>query len=451
MKKLLLLTTFLINSSFAEELYQKSYRHFNDGDNFLALDAIAKQYQNQTPQDKVKQYIEKIVRTTGSHYFNTYNDVGLRKFNVETTDLIMAKRNLYLKKYPYALRRLENIKKDHRFYPESLLVKGTVFTMQNDYKKAEEAFKDCQSAANKLIEDNGAKNKIQRYFNYLKDTCSANIARNEFEQENYQKALDWYAKVPKKSFIWPYILLEQAWAHYHLGNYNRALGIIMTYNSPLLESYFMPEAEVLKAQSYFQLCLYDDAEIVIQKYYDVYKERSEALLKVIKNGEKDPFYYFNLMFSPIEQSEKQNPFIRNLITQVSKRIKYNLDLNTLYALTNELKRTKHPQDKLFLTAMQKDLREQMNHFIKVQMYQFINRIHALSEDLFELKLEILSQKRDLIYKNKQLAKDNETRGSLEHAKKKVNEEFWMFKKEFWGDELGDYSFGLKSMCKQKEV
>src|SRR5690606_5011407 len=116
------------------------------------------------------------------------------------------------------------------------------------------AFKDCQSAANKLIEDNGAKNKIQRYFNYLKDTCSANLGRNEFEQENYQKALDWYAKVPKKSFIWPYILLEQAWAHYHLGNYNRALGIIMTYNSPLLESYFMPEAEVLKALSYFQLC-----------------------------------------------------------------------------------------------------------------------------------------------------------------------------------------------------
>src|SRR5690606_2323747 len=122
-------------------------------------------------------------------------------------------------------------------------------------------------------------------------------------------------KVPKTSYIWPYILLEKAWAHYHLENYNRALGILMTYNSPLLESYFMPEAEVLKALSYYKLCLYDDADVVIQRYYDVYKERSASLLKVIRNGENNPFYYFNLMFSPIAESEKKNPFIRNLVTQ----------------------------------------------------------------------------------------------------------------------------------------
>src|SRR5690606_33797011 len=134
--------------------------------------------------EKVQKYIEKIVKITGSYYFNTYNDVELRKFNVPTTDLIMAKRNLYLRKYFHALKRLNGIPKGHRFYPEALMVKGTVFTMQNDYKKAETAFKECQEAAENFIKDNGQKNKIQRYFNYLKDTCSTNLARNEFEQEN---------------------------------------------------------------------------------------------------------------------------------------------------------------------------------------------------------------------------------------------------------------------------
>lgn len=451
MKVFILFFLFFWSSSlYAEELYKKSFRHYKDRDFFLALDTIARQYKYQTPNEKVQMYIEKIVKITGSYYFNTYNDVELRKFNVPTTDLIMAKRNLYLRKYFHAHKRLEGIPKGHRFYPEALLVKGTVFTMENNYEKAEKAFKECQDASENFIKDNGQKNKIQRYFNYLKDTCSTNLARNEFEQGNYEKALYWYEKVPKKSYIWPYLLLEKAWAHYHLENYNRTLGILMTYNAPLLESYFMPEAEVLKALSYFKLCLYDDANIIIEKYYSVYKEKSSSLLTVIKNGEKDPFYYFNLMFSPISESEKKNPFIRNLVTQVSKRIKYNLDLNTMYALTAEIKRTKNQKDKAFLLASYKDLKEQMNYFIKVQMYQFINRIHSLSEELFELKLEILSQKRDLIYKNKKLTQEA-TRGSLENVQKKAHEEFWMFKKAFWADELGDYSFGLKSMCKKKEV
>jgi hypothetical protein len=84
------------------------------------------------------------------------------------------------------------------------------------------------------------------------------------------------------------------------------------------------------------------------------------------------------------------------------------------------------------------------------MYKFINEIHSLSAEMFNLKLEILSRKRDLAYKNKTFKKDR-SRGNFKNISKEENQEFWKFKNSFWADELGDYSLALASTCKTRKV
>ena len=78
---------------------------------FTALDTIARQYKYATPDQNVQHFIERLVMHTGTHYFNTYKDLELRKMNIPTTDLVMAKRNVFLKKYKYALKRLKSPRK----------------------------------------------------------------------------------------------------------------------------------------------------------------------------------------------------------------------------------------------------------------------------------------------------------------------------------------------------
>lgn len=423
----------------AKELYKaKNY--------FTALDKIATQYKYETPDQNVQHFIEKLVMHTGTHYFNTYKDLELRKMNIPTTDLVMSKRNLYLKKYKYALKRLKRMPKGHRLFPESKLVTGTIYNLKKEYDNAEKAWTKCSEAA--LEKENSNDGKAQRYFAVIKETCIINIARMEFKRGNFEKTIRLYEDIPKASFKWPYILIEKAWAYYYLGDYNRSLGILMTYSSPLLESYFMPEAEVLKALNYHKLCLYDDALTVINHYYTVYAPQSNKLKKVIKS-QKGSLYFYNLMFSPISESEKSSRFLRNLITQVSKRVKYNLDLNTLFALNTELVRGDKRSNTKRIMSMRRDLEEQINHYVKVSMYRFVNEIHSLSAEMFNIKLEILSSKRTLIYKNKKLAK--EKRGSKDNVNKKEYQDFWTFKNAFWADELGDYSFGLESKCKRRKI
>lgn len=425
-----------------DKIYAEAVELYERKNYFTALDKIATLYKYQTPDQNVQHFIEKLVKHTGTHYFNTYKDIELRKMNIPTTDLIMSKRNLYLKKYKYALKRLKRMPKGHRLFAESLLITGTIYNFKEEYQKATESWTQCSEAALKKEETH--EGKAKRYFAVIKETCIINIARMEYKRQNYEKAIRLYEDIPKASFKWPYILIEKAWAYYYLGNYNRSLGILMTYNSPLLESYFMPEAEVLKALNYHKLCLYDDALTVVNRYYSFYAPQSEQLKKVIRS-QKGSLYFYNLMFKPIEETEKSNKFLRNLITQVSKRVKYNLDLNTLYALNTELFRGDKKSNSKRVKSMRKDLEEQINHYVKVSMYRFINEIHALSAEMFNIKLEILSSKRTLIYKNKKLAKK---RGSEKNIQRKSYQEFWTFNNAFWADELGDYTFGLESKCRK---
>lgn len=429
-------------------IYKKSLNHFKEKDYFTALDLIAQEYKYITPDQNTQHYIEKLVAYTGTHYFNTFSDLELRKLNTPTTDLIMAKRNLYLNKYKYTHQRLKRMPKGHRLYPESLLVQGTAYHMQKNYKTAVKVFKKCSNEAYKWEQQTDDKN--MRYFAVLKETCLMNIARIYFKNKHYKKAIQYFEAIPKTSFKWPYTLLEKAWAYYYLGNYNRSLGILMTYNSPLLESYFMPEAEVLKALNYFKLCLYEDSMQVIEKYYSTYAPRSGKLKQVIKNQSSKDLYFFNLMFSPISESEKENKFLRNIITQMKTRVKYNLDLNSFYQMNEEIYRANKNANLKLLLRMQRDLKEQINHYVKVSMYKFVNEIHSLSSELFNLKLEILSRKRDLVYKNKTFSKTRK-RGDFKNIKQDEKEDFWTFHNAFWADELGEYSFALKSTCKTKRI
>lgn len=430
-----------------EEAYRKAIFHYKKKDYFTALDVIAKKFKFQTPKPKIQRLIEVLVGHTGTHFFNTYTDLELRKLNIPTTDLIMAKRNLYLGKYKYTYTRLARMPKAHRLYPEALLVKATAYMKEANYSKAVKTYKQCAEAAFQWEEK--LDDKKQNYFSILKETCIIDIARIHFKMKNYKLAIRNYENIPKTSFKWPYTLLEKAWAYYYDGNYNRSLGILLTYNSPLLESYFTPEAEVLRALNYFKLCLYEDALDVVEKYYTTYAPRSNKLKNVILNQGKKDLYYFDLMFTPISDSEKENKFMRNLVTQMSKRIKFNLDLNSFYKINKEIYRNNKSANVKLLLSMQKDLKEQINHYVKVSMYRFINEIHSLSSEMFNLKLEILSQKRDLAYRNKTFKKDR-SRGNFENIKRQPSQEFYTFKNAFWADELGDYSLALSSTCKTRK-
>ena len=168
---------------------------------------------------------------------------------------------------------------------------------------------------------------------------------------------------------------------------------------------------------------------------------------------KSQTFFLKLLFTPVEKTEKANPFIRNLVTQVKKQVKFSVDVVNYKKIQNELKYVKKMKPGSLKKQLIKDLKTEiswrakhLNHLLKVSMFTFLNKIHQFSFEMFSIKLEIYARQRNLIYKNKRLI-SYRTRGSDENVNREDHQQFYDFRGEFWADELGDYSFGLKSNCK----
>ena len=413
---------------------------------------------SEDPYKDMDQILEKLVLRTGTTAFMDLPHSILKKNGYKTLSFIAALKHFNNRQYSQTIKRLEAISSNHRFTPEALLISGTSHSLTNKFPAALKKYDECIKSANNF-ESQAKDEKLKRYYAIISESCVIEKARVAYKNGNFALAQESYRKIPTKSYRWPYIILEQAWASYANEDYNRSLGLLVTYKSPLLKSYFMPEGATLRSLNYFRLCLWSDSLQVINEYYNTYKSKSDALKNLILPHKNSDTYFINLVNKSSSKTDNLNPFIRNLATQTKKTIKYNIDLVNYKALVSEKNRItkfyKQKKSKLLLylhkrLGQEKTWRlKKLNHFVKTEMFGFLNQMHKNSFEMVNIKLEILFRKRDMLYQNKTVNKDR-ARGSLENVRRGANQHFYTFRGAFWADELGDYSFGLKSQCEAQK-
>lgn len=409
---------------------------------------------------RLESYLEKLLVKTSAESFLGI-DVSILREHPESSTLnfILGLKYFKKKQYTLAISTLKKVQRHSKVFPEAILVTSSSYNLLNKFEKAEKYYKICSKYAKNFYNSSRHK-KLKRYYGIIKDNCIIHEARLIYKSKNYQKAIDTYNKVSKTSYQWPFLLLEKAWAYYYLGNYNRTLGLLVTYKSPLLQSYFNAEGELLSAMAYLKLCQYDDAMLVFKQFNSVFNRRGKKLKRMLLKHKKSNTFFLKLAFSNISANEKRNPFVRNIITLTRKKVKFNIDVLAYERAKKEyrffkkiLKSYKTNFNKLLLKEIGSAVgwrTRRLNHFVKKNMFSFTNTIYKFSYEMFNIKLEIISKKRNSLYKRKIVKKGGRKRGSLANVTRTVNQQFWDFKGSFWADELGDYSFGLPSLCKIKK-
>ncbi len=397
---------------------------------------------------RTKKDIFMLVLKTGTLAFETMSVEDLLRKNSIPLRYVAAVKLMRMKQYERARKILERFPKKHRFSLEAYYSLGIIYNLKND-KRVFDALAQCQKSAELLI-DKTKKKKLIRYYNLVKEQCEIYKGRAHYTAKNFMAADKLYDNIPKKSYLWPSTLLERAWTNYNLKDYNRTLGLLVTYKSPLLKSYFYPEASYLEALSFHRMCLWDDTLSVIDSYHKIYHPRSKTLARILRKHKKSRDYFYRLTQSDVKKNEKVNPFIRNLITQIRKSIKYNVDHLDILKAKRELKIVKKRKyGKAYINELQNQIKwrvESLNHHIKKEMFSFINEVNKFSLEMLKIRLEVISKQKHLEYSNKKLISAR-SRGSMDNLNRKVTEQFYDFFGEFWADELGSYSFGLKSNCK----
>jgi hypothetical protein len=429
---------------FSEALVEKKYYFSALNEYFLET------YDKEILKDDLKK-LEDLLYFTGIELLEDYDPDLLKKYPTSSTRFILGRLNFINKNFKEALASFSLIHPDHRYYPEGKLLMAETFDRLKKAAERTRSYEECEASAERH-EGLTQSEKIKRYYRMVHEICLVNRARHHFKQGEYREALRAYDRIPKKSYKWPYIILEKAWVHFQLRDYNRTLGLLTTYKSPLLSTYFFPEAEYLAALSYFQLCLYEDSLTIINQFYQVYRPRFTSLDEMLKKNRRSKDYFYELLFKSGEDSGGEGEFVKQIMTRMKKQTRFSLDFNALHKLEQEIARLEQNEKKIInekllshLVKVRENIKSKINYNAKTDIFDFLDTIPFLSQELYKLNLEIIARKKDLVYMNKRLVSDR-SRGDYSNVNRSRFEYFWKFEGAFWADELGDYSLGLKSNC-----
>jgi tetratricopeptide (TPR) repeat protein len=364
-----------------------------------------------------------------------------------------------------AVGYVNGIGKGSAIRPFALQLRGSAYAIAGKNKEAISDFEECASRASDIIEgvaaDTDRARRSRREAEDLEARCIAGHARTLYQMNQFEEADRTYDLIDKRSFVWPDILFEQAWNSFAKQEYNRSLGKLVSYKSPALGFVFNTEVDVLRAQSFLALCLYSDANTVINEFNGKYAKAGEQVKQFVERNTNDMNAFFDFgkkalrdsIYSKNEMHRMANRFIRgpyfqNLVADEKEIGSETAALQRFNSMQSGVSRDPGEGFPGFLNRVlgwrAKSIRLLGAAFVKNSMMDYHQALISDFEKMAFIKLEMLKRAKDkLIFKRPSVAERGW--GNVE-PKRRDNQFFWSFNGEFWNDELGDYVFGLESEC-----
>ena len=382
----------------------------------------------------------------------------------------LAKTAILTEQEARAVQYLDAISPRSPIGPYALHLRGTAYAILGKDHSALDDFQACADHAQDLLigvaqtASADRVRQVSRDADDLRARCIAGRARTLYQMDEFDEADRVYDSIPKGSLVWPDILFEQAWNSFGRREYNRTLGKLVSYKSPALGFVWNSEVDVLRAQAYLALCLYADANDVINEFNGKYEKLGESVKAMVEGNAENLglFYRFGreaLSDSLYTQNELhrlanrfvRGPYFQSLVVS-EKALEIERQAIHGFAQMEQTKRGPHGGFPGFLDQVL-SWRLRSIHliggaFVKNSLIDYHQGLIADFEKMSFIKLEMLRRAKDaLVYKNR--PPGDRSQGNVEPSRRD-DQYYWTFNGEFWNDELGDYVFGLESECKGNE-
>tara|TARA_Y100000590_G_scaffold469003_1_gene654356 strand:- start:3539 stop:5056 length:1518 start_codon:yes stop_codon:yes gene_type:complete len=406
--------------------------------------------------------------------YTSYNDYDPRN---RSAFLYTRSRESLLKgNIKDAINEVNGMSVQSPLFPFGLMVRGTSFAIQGNQNAALSDYKKCVRIADQSLEGLDQRNEgefvnevyikqAETQLDDLKARCQAGVGRVLYQFNQFEQAEIAYDRISKDTFVWTDILFEQAWNAFAKREYNRSLGKLVSYKSPALQFVFNSEVDVLRAQSYLALCLYSDANKVINQFNAKYGRIGIELNRFLNQNKKSVLVFYqkgkNALQGKLHTKNKMNkllnrfvrsPYFQNLVqseNQVVREAAAMKRFDQFYA-------GKYANSKKgfvgFLNQVLKwrvrTIQRIGGTFVRNSLIDHHQILLSDFDKIAFIKLEMLQRAKDrLVYAKSE--SEMRTRGNIEPSRRD-DQYRWGFNGEFWNDEIGDYVFGLESECGKKE-
>lgn len=367
-----------------------------------------------------------------------------------------------------AIQYFNGVSSASALWPFTLQLRGAAHAISGQSQAAIQDFRACANRADDYLSagssrrESGRVEQMKREAEDLRARCIAGQARTLYQMGQFQEADRVYDLIPKASFVWPDILFEQAWNSFGKQEYNRSLGKLVSYKSPALGFVFNTEVDVLRAQSFLALCLYSEANDVVNEFNSKYAKVGEEVKRFVENNANNlPAFYergkdalrtklhtqsdfFRLMNRFV-----RGPYFQNLVLAESmvrsERYAVNRFASMQAGVRNEPGEGFPGFLDLVLGWREKSIRLLGGAFVKNSLMDYHATLLSDFDKMAFIKLEMLSRAKDKLIYKRPVGGGDRSRGNIEPTRRD-DQYYWSFNGEFWNDELGDYVFGLESEC-----
>lgn len=365
-----------------------------------------------------------------------------------------------------AIEYLNGMSSKSALWPFGLQLRGTAHALSGALEKSVKDFKQCVKKAPAYVTakasvDAELTERQRREADDLSARCMAGQARVNYEMDRFNDADRAWDRIPKASFVWTDILFEQAWNAFAKQEYNRTLGKLVSYKSPALQFVFNSEVEVLRAQAYLGLCLYGDANDVINDFNRNYTRVGEQVKSFVEKNSSSLGAFYALgkqaLSDRLHTSNDvhrlmnrfvRSPYFQNLVsaegTIEAERVMAKRFASMQPGVRNDSRSGFPGFVDLVLRWRLKTVRQLGGAFVKNSMIDYHSVLISDFEKMAFIKLEMLGRAKDKLL-NRASASGDRSRGNRMPGRQD-HQYRWNFNGEFWNDELGDYVFGLESEC-----
>lgn len=317
---------------------------------------------------------------------------------------------------------------------------------------------DALKAVVRLTKDAETRSELK-----LRQLAFFQLARTHFGAKQPSFSIFYYDKIERFTYAWLEALYEASWAEFRLGNYEKALGNLLTLHSPFFEDQYFPESRILKAVVYYENCRYKEANEILQTF----KARYEPVLKELQelaqsSGSTGKYYESlkNLESADLVQvggAEKAKIVARILAIALGDPELKKLD-SSYKEVQGELasydaqgdafarSRLREVLDRRVgevLGSLEKDASKAVKRKIEAES----RLIKTLITQAIRIEIETARAEQERIESKLRDVETAPARRAREFVEWADDEKLvWPFEEEYWRDELGTYELTLAQTC-----
>ena len=350
-----------------------------------------------------------------------------------------------------ALELVEQVAKDSGFYPRARYLAGLLHYLGGADQKAVEAFQDVVRLLNPREgerEDAG-----------LREMAFLSLARVHYGYKQFNRSVYYYDLIDRDSENWLTSLFESSWAYFRRGDFEKALGNLLTLHSPFFEGEYFPESQLVKATIYFEACRYPETRSIVDAFISRYTQLMREMMKLVESKEAPELLHGHVV--KLQQEAETNE--DDVTAQVVSLTLGTPEIRTAATVVEQLQlqqKAFEDQSDTFRTSplgleLQAQLREavlersrQAGEVTRQKFEQEVYKLKGLLAQALRIKIEVTRSERDVL--SRKVAGEVGGEEIVAPTPRTVVDDehvYWPYEGEYWRDELGTYELDF-SMCRQ---